>query len=683
MITTRRIRCAALWIAALVACSGCGENAPRANGSGAASGVTVVTRSVPAGATGVATGAFTTPSHEYPVIALPQTFQHVLTFTMEPMAPPTRSAIRTNGPLIVFSDDLDVVVFSPVDHPFETLVWFADGALHSGLEGELDSIPPGFTHEFLLVRGHGINATMERWGAALRERLGGEIPDRYADAGLASLGYWTDNGAIYYYATAPDRNEADTLLEVKRDADQRGIPFGYFQLDSWWYFKETSATGPFGGLVSWQPQPWMFPEGLTAFRERLGLPLVLHNRWFAPTNDYTSRYEFVRGGGDPDMAFPVARGVFDEFMADAVRWGAVTYEQDWLMAQFWGVPWLRQALGRAETWMANLADAAASAGLTVQLCMPGPAHFLDKPRHPNVTTARVSIDYLAGAPKTMYWPAFHTTSMLAAAVGVWPFKDNFLSASDQRTLFDEHQNEQEALVSALSGGMVGAGDGIGAADAALLRRTCRADGVLLKPDRPATPIDAMFLPHQRPYTVSTFSDRSGLGRWTYLAAYALWRGDDVRRFLDGLFAFIDYGRPLDDLFVLPDELRDWNVDLERDLAIREPMVAYDWRRGSANVVEGAFALEARGKAFDFDYVVLAPILENGLALIGEPEKFVTLADHRFRDVHPIGDGLEIALAGASHERIDLLAFDARAGRLLPPASATLDAHGTGRIVLSR
>ena len=72
--------------------------------------------------------------------------------------------IRTNGPLIVYTDDLDVVVFSPVDHPFETLVWLADGALHSGLEGELAAVPPGFTHEFLVVRGHGINTTVMRWG---------------------------------------------------------------------------------------------------------------------------------------------------------------------------------------------------------------------------------------------------------------------------------------------------------------------------------------------------------------------------------------------------------------------------------------------------------------------------------------------------------------------------------------
>lgn len=680
-MTTRHLAPALAALLAAGLAAGCGS----AGSSGGAAAPTVehVTRSLPEGATGIATGSFTTPSVEYPPIPLAPAFTHVLTFTMEPMAPPTRSAIRTNGPLIVFTDDLDVVVFSPVDHPFETLVWLADGALRSGLEGELDDVPPGFTHEFLVVRGHGINATVARWGEALRERLGRTVPDRYADTGLARLGYWTDNGAIYYYATAPGRNEADTLLAAKRDADARGIPFGYFQLDSWWYFKEASATGPFGGLVSWQAQPWMFPDGLVAFQRELGLPLVLHNRWLAPENAYSERYELVQGGGDPPMSFPTGRGVFDEFMADARSWGAVTYEQDWLMAQFWGVGWLREQLGRAERWMEDLTSAASDAGLTVQLCMPGPGHFLDAGRHLAVTTARVSIDYLAGAPKTMYWPPFHTTSLLAAAVGVWPFKDNFLSASGQRDLFDEGQSEQEALVSALSGGMVGAGDGIGAADARLLLRTCRADGLLLKPDRPATPIDAMFLPHQRPYTVSTVSRRDGLGTWTYLAAYALWRGDDVRRLLDGLFAWIDYGRPIDDLFVLPEVLTDWSVDLAADLGIHEPVVAYDWRRGTATVADGTLALEPRGKPFDYDYVVLAPIQPNGLALIGEPAKFVTLADRRFRAVAVAGDTLAVALEGAPGETVTLVAFDSRSGRLLDPVTTTLSSDGAGQASITR
>src|SRR6185295_13001257 len=118
-------------------------------------------------ASGVATGDFYTPAIEYPAIPLDPGLTHVLTFRMSPMAPPTRSAIRTNGPLVVYGDDLDVVVFSPLDHPFESLVWLEDGALRSGLEGEIDEVPAGFRHDFVVVRGHGINATLERWGEVL------------------------------------------------------------------------------------------------------------------------------------------------------------------------------------------------------------------------------------------------------------------------------------------------------------------------------------------------------------------------------------------------------------------------------------------------------------------------------------------------------------------------------------
>ena len=253
----------------------------------------------------------------------------------------------------------------------------------------------------------------------------------------------------------------------------------------------------------------------------------------------------------------------------------------------------------------------------------------------------------------------------------------------ERDLLDEHQNVQEALVSTLSAGLVGPSDGVGAADATLLARTCRADGLLLKPDKPATPIDAMFLPHTRPYTVSTYSKRDGVGTWTYLAAYALWRGDDVWRLLDGVFAAIEYDEPLDDMFVLPETITNWSVDLTADLGIGAPVVAYDWRSGRAQLASRTVDLAPLGKPFDYDFVVLAPVLENGLALIGEPAKFVTLADKRFRDVRTTTDSIEVTLDGAPGEPVTLLAYDTRSERLLPEAHATLGANGTAEVTLAR
>ena len=87
---------------------------------------------------------------------------------------------------------------------------------------------------------------------------------------------------------------------------------------------------------------------------------------------------------------------------------------------------------------------------------------------------------------------------------------------------------EEALVSALSGGPVGPSDGIGGSDASLIMRTCRLDGLLLKPDRPATPIDVMFLINKnifiggkKPWVVTTESVHE-IGKTTYLASFNLW-----------------------------------------------------------------------------------------------------------------------------------------------------------------
>jgi len=54
---------------------------------------------------------------------------------------------------------------------------------------------------------------------------------------LNKVGYWTDNGASYYYRTADGMNYEQTLMAIKRDFERAGIQPGYIQLDSWFYPK--------------------------------------------------------------------------------------------------------------------------------------------------------------------------------------------------------------------------------------------------------------------------------------------------------------------------------------------------------------------------------------------------------------------------------------------------------------
>ena len=88
----------------------------------------------------------------------------------------------------------------------------------------------------------GVNAAVRDWGVALRGYKG---KDQGFPAGgfdndptLAYLGYYSDNGAFYYYYTHPHEDYGAVFRELKAvEVEQRRIPLRYLQLDSYWYFK--------------------------------------------------------------------------------------------------------------------------------------------------------------------------------------------------------------------------------------------------------------------------------------------------------------------------------------------------------------------------------------------------------------------------------------------------------------
>ncbi|MCB9488930.1 MAG: hypothetical protein H6684_09395 [Deltaproteobacteria bacterium] len=634
--------------------------------------VRVFTHTADQGLEDVATGDFYDPAYSYAPIPVDPKYRHALTFQMSQFFPGRREVLPGSGPLILFSDNFETLVFSPLNHPYISVIDVKDGTIRYGVSGDVRSIPEGFEHKFILVNGQGINATVAAWGEQLRQFAGKAPVSRYADVGLSYLGYWTDAGAAYYWKTLPDKNAEQTLLAVKAEADRLRIPYRYFQIDSWWYYTKKP------GLVvkatqRWEPRPDVFPDGLAAFREKLGLPLIAHSRWYGPKSDPVSDFPFTV---ESRVAIPEGRAFLDHVMANAESWGIVTYEQDWLMRQFWWSDHLRDGVDHKATFMANMDEAAADAGLTMQICMAGPAHVMDSVNRRTWTTVRSSIDYRPELAKEAYWPQFHIANMIVDAVGLRPFKDNFRTA--------EAHGEAEALISILSAGMVGPSDEVNEQDAALLMRTCRADGLLLKPDAAAKPIDSMFLDHQRPFITTTHSQRADGGIWTYLAAYHMARRHPERKLRDRLYASGTYDlNKMTRFFVFPKKVTDWRVDLKRDLGIDRPVVAYDWRDRKARVVQGAFDLPKIRRLYDFDYLVLAPIFENGLALIGETGKFVTMADKRFEKVEIQDDSVTAHFIGVPGEVVTLRAYDARANRMLAPVGARIGTSGKAKVTSAR
>ena len=363
-------------------------------------------------------------------------------------------------------------LISPAQNfPVARMTLGSDGALASGIDAGIASLPAGYTHQTLLVAGGGPNQLFDVWGSAMTALHGKHRPPNDADVTLEKLGYWTDNGATYYYHFEPQLGYAGTLLAVRHEFDQRGIALGYLQLDSWWYPKGPNARwdDTANGIFRYRAAPELFPGGLPAFQQQVGLPLVTHARWIDPSSPY--RTEFNQGFSGNVMT---DAGYWADLMSYLQAGGVVTYEQDWLGAQAQPV----YDLSAPQQFMGNMAGAAALRGMTLQYCMPLPRHVLQTVEYGNVTTMRVSDDRF----DRNRWDTFLYTSRLASALGVWPWADVFMST--------ERNN---LLLATLSAGIVGIGDPLGAEDAANLRRVMRADAVLVKPDAPLVPTDESML----------------------------------------------------------------------------------------------------------------------------------------------------------------------------------------------
>lgn len=374
------------------------------------------------------------------------------------------------SPYLAFDTSGDGYLLSPASN-FTTAVtkYDANGALTSGISSGISSLPAGFTQRTMLAYGHGINDLYDTWGNAMTGLSGKQRPAQDATNTLAKLGYWTDNGATYYYKYDQSRGYAGTLQAVRDDWKAKGAPMGNLQLDSWFYPKGPNAQWNDNpeGEYRYEADSTLFPDGLAAFQKSIGVPLITHARWIDPSSPYHQEYK-MSGNVITDPAF------WNDRMRYLKSSGVDTFEQDWLCSH--AQPDFN--LTDRAAFLGNMAKAAAANGLDIQYCMPLPQDFLQGTLYSNVTNSRVSDDRFERSK----WDHFLYTSRLASALGVWPWADVAMSTETQNLLL---QN--------LSAGPVGVGDAVGAESAANLNKVAEADGTIVKPDTPIVPDDATYV----------------------------------------------------------------------------------------------------------------------------------------------------------------------------------------------
>jgi hypothetical protein len=256
--------------------------------------------------------------------------------------------------------------------------------------------------------------------------------------------------------------------------------------------------------------------------------------------------------------------------------------------------------------------------------MASPADFCQTTTLRNVTSIRTSGDHGYIATPGILWAWFLYGNVLARALGLLPYKDVFHATTDPGA-----HGEVEALLSALSAGPVGIGDRVGVADPGLVRRTCRADGLLVKPDQPVAALDRCLdrvVVFSRRLLVGATSTTHQAGTWHYVVTANV----------------AEDGEPVAD-----------RISLE-ELGVTGPALVWDWRRRTAAVVEAGAAWEVELGPHEWDYRVVAPLLDGGRAVVGDADLFVTAGDRRLAEVAPDGT---VLVTGAPGEEVSVVVWD--------------------------
>jgi len=543
------------------------------------------------------------------------------------------------SPLVIYDSrnaSLPMAVFSPLNFPKAHHMASNDESYGAGVKATVQLIPKGWSQLFLLSAGYGINDGMMNWGDRMLRWTGKPRADMYLDQTHSTIGFWTDNGGYYHYATGDPKygsNYGEVLPKVKQYHDDIGIPFGHWQFDSWFYPKDGGVNpgGGGGAVTNWTALPSVFPQGMAGIQEALGLPTVMHNRQWSTHSDYIHNWTDIEWYKSTKAAIPQdPTKFFERFFTQQEGWGLSMYEQDWMCTEYDEANALQTNITLGDLWLQGMADGAAGSGRTVQYCMPYPNDVLAAASHAAVTNARATGDYFHAKDQ---W-AVGGTSLFYWAIGVLPFKDGFYSSTSKQvggqTVGPELNPDREALMATLSCAMVGPMDGIYLLNKTRIMTSCRDDGVVLKPDRPVSTSDWCFTQADPTCKVyHTYSDVSSQATDAFDARVHYHFNNDIKPMMADM------------------------VYLSEQVAAKVPYVVYNWYTREVSKLQQSNQITAGYEGHI--YAVVSPVHHNGWAFVGEVDKYVTASSMRVNAVTASEFTITANVTGVAGEVIQLCA----------------------------
>ena len=563
----------------------------------------------------------------FPVFTTLPDSLYFFSYKNDVFAAPQFSLEQTSTPWLLFDGKDNACVISPASD-FIVAKLTGDGKTNvsSGLNPEIQQFSAHFSHSTILVIDKGIHHTWDIWGNTLRTIYHRQRPANDKGAILNLFGYWTDNGADYYYNYDTKKGYAETLLDLRKSYKEKGIPLGYLQMDSWWYEKSiydpdgkpdadhknpALPLGPwnrYGGLMDYTADPFLFPQGLSTFQKSIDLPLITHNRWIDPQSPYHLQYK-ISGYAAVDTRY------WKDRMDYLKRSGVICYEQDWLNYIYDKSPEMISTLSVGNEFTDGMANAGQADGIDLQYCMAMPRFFLQGVKYNNLTTIRTSDDRFD--PKKWKWFIF--TSQFGYEMGIWPWCDVFKSPETGNM-----------IVSVLSAGSVGTGDATGKEDKRNIMSACRADGVIVKPDVPLLPIDEDYIQLAR-------GEKKPLLAYTYTKHAAVTTGY--------LFAFAD-GTISDRQFSFQPS----------SMGFKGKLVVFDPLHHTVQVMQAPDTFRSTLPKDNYTYYIIAPITVSGIAFLGDADKIASTGKKRISMIKSIKDQLQVKVHFAGEKTIKLQGY---------------------------
>jgi len=486
-----------------------------------------------------------------------------------------------------------------------------------GIEGLVEELPAGFEHQHIMVVGQGVNRTFKAWGDTLLARAGKLRPSKYTGDTLKYPTYWDDYGSYYRQHNFKEegfKSYEDIVLGIAEDARKNGLRIGAYQVQDLDQLRN--------GEGLFEPRQDLFPHGLKWLREKLGVPLEAYFAWLPPNGPYRKKYEFYKtpAGVVPEYSMG---DVFhtEQFWKDTaeklVSWGTTLMQHDFL-STYEGNSAMMSGVDKMDGYFRNMTKALQEKGINMQYCMALPRNIMQSTENPIILSLQGSLDHhvpTAEAQSTyravaignypdedlFAWKQLMFASAFYGAVGLWPSRDNIQTMADPNAY-------EDTLLANLLGGEIQLGHKIGECNFDLLKKTYRdGDCLILKPDRPIAPLDRCY--REKGLVGYTHSEHNGRN-WFYV-------------------------------FSLPRAgyLPSFRVS---DLGTTGKWAVYNHESHTVTARDADSPIELSEDA-KCEYLILAPIFDNGMTVIGDVSKFVTMAEMRIASVESSGDSLRVGV----------------------------------------